>query len=293
MKKKIFLLCYMLLFSICSVMAQISGLDSVENSLFGLSYNKESDLKRIERIEEHLYGKIKTGDLQKRFKNIKNDIGFSDPVVPKNQTTLNDSNVKNDINSAINDELSKMKEDATVDYPIVDKMEQEVFNTTYKSENIYKRLDRLEEKVFNQKSKAALNDRVNNLLSVIKPSKTISGNYDNYNYTSSDMNNYYSNSGLAPINDQTIVFQLAALEQDLLKGNYDTDNISNRLSRLENKLFNKTFPSDNDISRLQRVMVAYDAKKNSYKYENNRRMQRMATFSQVGGILLMILAILL
>ena len=107
------------------------------------------------------------------------------------------------------------------------------------------------------------------------------------------MNSYYSQSGLAPVNDQTLVFQLAVLEQDLLKNNYENDNISNRLSRLENKLFNRTFPTDNDINRLQRVMVAYDAKKNSYKYENNRRMQNMATFSQIGGILLMILAILL
>lgn len=114
-----------------------------------------------------------------------------------------------------------------------------------------------------------------------------------YNYDSADMDSYYAQSGLTPITDQNVVFQLAVLEQDLLKGNYTNDNISNRLSRLENALFNRTFPTDNDISRLQRVMVAYDAKKNSYKYENNRKMQNVATFSQIGGILLMILAILL
>ena len=71
------------------------------------------------------------------------------------------------------------------------------------------------------------------------------------------------------------------------------DNNANRLNRLEQKLFNRSFPNDADITRLQRIMVAYDAKKNSYKYENNRKMQNMATVSQIGGILLMILAILL
>ena len=80
---------------------------------------------------------------------------------------------------------------------------------------------------------------------------------------------------------------------ELLKGNFERDNIANRLSRLEQKLFNRTFITDSDISRLQRIMVAYDAKKDSYKYENNRKMQKMATASQLGGILLMILAILL
>ena len=83
------------------------------------------------------------------------------------------------------------------------------------------------------------------------------------------------------------------MEQDLLRNNYDNDNISNRLNRLEYKLFNRNFSSDTDITRLQRIMVAYEAKQNSYKYENNRKMQNMATASQIGGILLMILAMIL
>ena len=95
------------------------------------------------------------------------------------------------------------------------------------------------------------------------------------------------------IDDQTMPFQLAVLEQELLRGNYTNDNISNRLSRLEQKLFKRTFTTDSDINRLQRIMVAYEAKKDSYKYENNRKMQNVATMSQIGGILLMILAILL
>ena len=103
----------------------------------------------------------------------------------------------------------------------------------------------------------------------------------------------YNNSGLQQVDDQTMPFQLAALENDVLKHDYSNDNNASRLSRLEQKLFNRTFPNDSDVQRMQRVLVAYEAKKDSYKYENNRKMQNMATMSQIGGILLMILAILL
>lgn len=291
MKKFILLILCIVFFPLVSL-AEISALSDLENSLLGSEYKNDSDIQRVERLEQHLYGSKKSGNLQTRIKNIKNDTGYSDPVKEVPKQIPGQNNLKNNISSALNDELLNMKEDASVDYPIVDKMEEEVFKTTYKNESIYKRLDRLEGKVFNKTSKASLNERVDKLSAVISPMKRTVKMPD-YNYDSAYMDSYYAQSGLTPITDQNVVFQLAVLEQDLLKGNYTNDNISNRLSRLENALFNRTFPTDNDISRLQRVMVAYDAKKNSYKYENNRKMQNVATFSQIGGILLMILAILL
>ncbi len=291
MKKFILLILCIVFFPLISS-AEISALSALENSLLGSEYKNDSDVQRVERLEQHLYGSKKSGNLQTRIKNIKNDTGYSDPVKEVPKQVPGQNNLKSNINPALNNELLNMKEDASVDYPIVDKMEEEVFKTTYKNENIYKRLDRLEGKVFNKTSKASLNERVDKLSAVILPMKRTAKMPD-YNYDSADMDSYYAQSGLTPITDQNVVFQLAVLEQDLLKGNYTNDNISNRLSRLENALFNRTFPTDNDISRLQRVMVAYDAKKNSYKYENNRKMQNVATFSQIGGILLMILAILL
>ena len=107
------------------------------------------------------------------------------------------------------------------------------------------------------------------------------------------MNNYYQNSGLEPVNNNSLPFQLSALEQGILNSDFQNDNISNRLTRLEQTMFNRTFNTDSDVTRLQRIMVAYDAKKNSYKYDNNRAMQNVAAISQFGGILLMILAMLL
>ena len=280
MKKKFIIFSILLLMNIqipIVTFAANNTITEVENSLFGYDYKNESDITRVERIERYLYGTKKNG---------------TNSIEDKNLTSTK-SNLNENLNQSLNNELMGLKEDSTVDYPIVDSMETEVFKTTYKDENIYKRLDRLEEKVFNSKSTASLNERVNRLASAISPMRNSGKNINANSYTADELNEYYTKSGLETVNEQSLPFQLAVLEQELLKNNYDNDNIANRLTRLEQKLFKRTFQSDNDISRLQRIMVAYDAKKNSYKYENNRRMQNVATFSQIGGILLMILAILL
>lgn len=271
-------------------------LTSIENTVFGYDYKNESESTRVERIERYLYGDKKNGSINTRIKSIENDIGFVD-TVPKGdmpqKTFANDvqnNKLKNNIKPEMNNEIMGLKEDSSVEYPIVDKMEQEVFNTTFRSEDIYKRLDRLEKQLFNETTDSSLNERVERLSMKVNP---VRKTRKMTSYSPEELNDYYTNSGLEQINDQSMPFQLAVLEEDLLKNNYGNDNVSNRLSRLEQRLFKRTFTTDNDISRLQRIMVAYDAKKNSYKYENNKKMQNMAAASQIGGILLMILAILL
>ncbi len=293
MNKRILATFLLLIIMPLYVQAEISpmsqSISAVETSIFGYDYNNESDSKRLERIELHLYGAKKNGNIQKRIEDIKNDIGYVEYKAPVNQKQEKTNTTLDNTDKVLE---SMTPEDSSVEYPMVDKLEQEIFNTTYKDENIYKRLDRLEEKVFNKTSTDSLNSRVDRLAAIIKPSSN--RKYRQNNFASpQQMENYYASSGLEPVNDQSLPFQLAALEQDLLKNDYMNENVSNRLSRLEQKLFKRTFPTDNDITRLQRIMVAYDAKKNSYKYENNRKMQNMATISQIGGILLMILAILL
>ncbi len=289
MKKYIIILLLLFLINTESIaeMSIHEKITAIENTIFGYDYKDESDEKRVERIEKNLYGQKKTGDIINRVDSIQNDTGLTikkeRPLYSSNSSSQSKENLK----------LPELKEDSTVEYPIVDKMEEEIFNTTYKNENIYSRLNRLEEKVFNKTSSEDLNSRVDKLASVIRPKTKKMSNQYAYDYSSDDLNNYYNNNGFEPVNDQSMPFQLAALEEDLLRNAYNNDNTSNRLSRLEQKLFNRTFVSDSDVTRLQRIMVAYDAKKNSYKYENNRKMQNMATMSQIGGILLMILAILL
>ena len=291
--KKITIILLILLIQPITVYAANSNLSDIEVSIFGYDYKNEKDSKRVERIESHLYGSKRNGSLDKRIQNIKNDIGYISPqekVANEQKLEQERLNIQQEKKKK---EMLALKEDTSVEYPMVDKIEQELFQTTYKSENIYNRLDRLEKQVFNKVSNEALNDRVDKLASVVIPQRNKKHRNDNYEYSAQDVDSYYRNSGLSPVDNQSLPFQLAVLEQDLLRNNYDNDNISNRLNRLEYKLFNRNFSSDTDITRLQRIMVAYEAKQNSYKYENNRKMQNMATASQIGGILLMILAMLL
>ena len=283
MKQKIFIL-FIIFIQATSVFAQNATLDSLESTVFGYDYKNETDSRRIERLESYLYGSKKSGNINKRIENIKNDIGYvkQQETVKEKQTSLKDN---------LNNNLSNIKEDASVEYPIVDKIEEELFKTNYKTENIYSRLDRLEKQVFNKTSNQTLNERVDRLAKIVIPQKSYKRSEQDF--SQQELDKYYRDNGLQEIDNQTIPFQLAVLEQDLLKNNYENDNISNRLNRIENKLFNRTFSSDTDITRLQRILVAYDAKQKSHKYENNRRMQNMATASQIGGILLMILAMIL
>lgn len=281
--KKIILILAIIIISIIPAIAGTvqSALNDIENNLFGYSYKNETETARIERIEDYIYGNKKTGNIETRIKDIRNDIGLlSAEEKTKQKEQLKEKRIEKELLSA--------KEDATVEYPMVDKIEQELFQTTYKNENIYARLDRLEKTVFNKVSNEPLTNRVDKLASIIVPQKK----QQEPTYTQEDINNLYS-PDLQTVTDENIPFQLAVLEQSMLNKAYDGDNIANRLNRLEQKLFNRNFPNDNDVSRLQRVLVAYEAKKDSYKYENNRKMQKMATISQLGGFLLMLLAILI
>lgn len=282
--KKLLIIISIMLFSILPILAGTinSALNDIEQNLFGYNYQNEADTARIERIESYIYGNTRTGDSTTRINKIRNDIGLMSSAEKAEQKELMQKN-------RIEKELISAKEDSTVEYPMVDRIEEQLFNTTYKNENIYSRLNRLEEKVFNKISTEPLNNRVDNLAALIVPEKSIP---QEPTYTQEDLNNLYSNN-LQTITDENMPFQLAVLEQSLLNKAYDNDNIANRLNRLEQKIFNRNFPNDNDISRLQRVLVAYEAKKDSYKYENNKKMQKMATMSQLGGFLLMLLAILI
>lgn len=286
--KKIILIFLILITQSIICFAQNTIIDQIENTVFGYNYSNETDTKRIERLESYLYGSKKTGNTKKRIENIQNDIGFisqeeKDLTKIKQQEEKRKKEIKNN--------LSALPEDESVEYPMVDKLESELFNTTYRNENIYQRLDRLETQVFQKTSTEPLTNRVDKLANVILPKKRFQRNEDNY--SQQELDNYYRSNGLAPIDNNAIPFQLAVLEEELFKNNYEQDNIANRLNRIEEKLFNRRFNNDSDTTRLQRIMVAYDAKQKSYKYENNKRMQNMATASQIGGILLMILAMIL
>ena len=92
-----------------------------KNNLFGFDYSKDSNQNRVSRLEKTIYGKTLTGDLAKRVKKLSADINadvIGLEIEPVKDTFLAEE---------------KTKEDSSVSYPIVDEIEQKLFNTTYKN----------------------------------------------------------------------------------------------------------------------------------------------------------------
>lgn len=286
------------LFAYAGGLSENDVLTAVENNLFGYDYKNEQNTNRVERIETHLYGSKRTGDLASRLKTIQNDTGINltppEPVKTASNPQAGMQNMPERQNTP------ELKEAPSVEYPIVDEMEKEVFGTSYKKDNIYARLDRLEDKVLHKKTNDNLSDRVDRLAGVIAPRQKQNANrtqyqnqYSDQSYTAEDLDRYYNSTGFEQVNNQSLPFQISAMEREILKSDYSNEPSGLRLNRLEQKLLGRTFSTDSDTTRMQRLMVAHDAKKSNYKYDNNRRAQNTATMTQIGGILLMILAMLL
>lgn len=246
----------------------LNELTLIEDAIFGYNYSDEPDAARLNRIETYAYGEAQSSTIVKRIERLKKDLSAIEPqkLLPPIEKTP--------------EEIAAS--DPSVDYPLVDKMEEEVFKTTYKDENIYKRLDKLEENIFDETFKnAPLNDRVESLRSAILAIRNPG--------ESSAFADEYAN--FIPKGGQNL--NINAVEKAVLKKMYPKDSMPMRLSRLENQIFQREFASDDEQMRLERISAASIAKKTSKQYDGNRFMQYASTGMQVGMFLLMIFAMIL
>ena len=74
---------------------------------------------------------------------------------------------------------------------------------------------------------------------------------------------------------------------------YTTDSTSRRLSRLEKKILNKDFASEPDELRIERLTTVANAQQSSQVYKESKLMQHVSTGIQIGGMILMLLAMIL
>lgn len=305
--------------------SQYSGLiTKMEKSLFGMDYGTQSDDTRIKRIEETVYGAPSSKPLQERVDKLSKDLSadlIGQEIKAKKDTFAEDED-------SIKEEPIA-KADSNINYPSVDILEKEVFNKTFKGNDINQRLSNMEQQVFKKTFNDDLNTRVDRLKKTVMPERLAYGNQgeDEYDPSSDNQDTYldeqphYKNGinpnafgyNVAPtgfgaqvpsLNSKNnfennfqdgsdISIPLAQLEKVVLKRSYPDDVPSNRLSRLEIKIFNSTFTDDDEQTRLDRVTSAYRAKKTAKKYDSNKFAQHTATAMQIGAILLMILAAIL
>lgn len=292
----------------CEAQSQYSPvLTKMENSLFGIDYNNQNDDVRLKRIEETVYGSTSSNSESKRIEKLKNDLALDvvdQKIKPKRDTFEDQQDSPAE---------SIPKADSSVNYPIVNELEKKVFNKEFKTLDVNQRLSNLEKNVFKKDYNDDLNARVDRLRVAVMPEKTfVAQDDDNSQYyfdSQEDMSADSSQSdedfaGVPSYNQNNSVLDdyqsesnisvpLSALEKKMLRKSFPDDTIANRLTRLELNVFKSTFPDDDEQTRLGRVASAYQAKKTSSKYDNNKFAQHAATAMQIGAILLMIVAAIL
>lgn len=283
------------MFICCASANELSDVSVIENHLFGVEYKDETIVKRLDRIDNYLFGDIQRGTAADRIKKISESAGIS--FLPK-MTSEQKKIAAADF----------MPEDKDVSYPVIDMLEEQSFNSVYQGENVYKRLERLEKKAFGKINDGDLSTRTDKLkasLLAVKPNKItyddnyapkgvkpqISYNDNNFPEIQSYSNREekgYSTGAAADIN-----YGLSVLENFVFGDTYAHLSSDDRLSKLERKLLKKTFNNDDINSRMERIATVASAKGSSMQYNENKWAKYVSTGVQVGSIILMILAMIL
>lgn len=280
------------------------SITKIEKSLFEIDYPNQSDEARLNRIEERIYGEISKKSTAQRLARLNNDISvdlLGKEIEPKEDTFADDTDYYN--------RQPQPKEEGNINYPIVNQLEQNVFNRDYKGVDIDKRLSALEQKIFKATYKDDLHSRVERIKQAIMPQNKLAQHDDDYEtgfgsdidpsslMSESTMSKPRYNQSQSVLDDypksNDIGIKLAALEMSILKKAYADDSISNRLTRLERSVFQSEYSQDAPAERLDRLNSVQRAKKSSKKYDDNKFSQKMSTAMQIGAMILMVLACIL
>lgn len=270
-----------------------SKIQELEQAYFGYDYPYDSDNSRLDRLELAIYGRTYQESQNERIKNLFNDI---------NSQTQQEEYLQDKSSDYQQVERPLPKAESDVKYPVVDKMEEKILNKTYQNEDIYVRLSRLEKQVFKKESTGSLSERVDALRGKVlyETQSEIGLDFDDYGSSADLLDdskyNYYSyesskNKIAKSYKDSEDTFDIDSLEKSVF-GYKTTGSVNERLSKLEQKVFQKTF-NDGTEARTQRLLAVTTAQKTAKQYDNNKWMSRLNTGMQIGGVILMILAMIL
>ena len=261
--------------------AIVEQISKMENNIWGFTYSKDNTTKRLSRIEQNVFGTENSKlSPETRIKKLNEALGFESYEDSTKTPTL-----------AVEEEP---KEANDINYPQIDILEVQFFNTTYEKENIYARLERLEKKLFGSKQDGNLSMRTDRLKAYIKKDMILSDNSNYIERPYTTTNNIEEYMGSQKRYDNSDVFiQLSGLETTLFNKTYSHDPVGLRLNRLERKIFQRDFSSDDEYLRLQRLQAAANAKQTAKLYEANKIQKYTSTGIQIGSIILMILALIL
>lgn len=254
-------------------------LSKIEENIWGFEYTKDDTLKRLSRIETNVLGRVNSKQsTEDRIKILNETLGIESYEESRKQSY----------------ELAQVQEETGINYPQIDKLEYQIFSSTYENENIYKRLERLEKKIFGSVQEGALASRTDRLKAYLKEEEIAKNpNYHTqqpYRPTR-DLEEYMASQDKYENSD--IHIQLAGLENLLFSKSFSQDPVGLRLNRLERKIFQRDFSSDDEYLRIQRLQAAANAQQTAKLYEANKIQKYTSTGLQIGSIILMILALIL
>ena len=302
MKKLIVLFAVLISMNMAYSSPYTQTINNLENVLYGYQYSNETDAGRISRIEETVYGKASSGDINMRINKLKTDL--SAELIGKEITPVEDTFREE------TEDSEYIASNPDIQYPAVDELEMKVFNQTFQKKEIKKRLTELEQKTFGKTYSDDLSTRVDRLKAQIRPQSLMNNNIaqsSNYFFDENEviplekdyhLDRYESpqkfdynayNSSKNPLGHVS----LNTVEHKVLKQSFQNDTMQNRLSRLENAMFGTQFSDDDEQSRINRITSAYKANKSSAKYDSNKFSQGMGAALQIGTIILMVLACIL
>lgn len=286
----------------CEAKSQYSDeLSKMEKSIFNLSYEQQNDEKRLDRIEENVYGAVSTKTAEVRINRLKKDIStdlIGQEIKPKKDSFLKENEI------IVQKPTEDMAED--MNFSIVNDLERKVFEYEFKTLDINHRLSALENQVLKKcYSQDDLVTRINRLKDAVFYNKP---KPDTSKITSSKLR---AKAEITRINELTdekeilteenteFVFNLSpssktklcSLERKEFNKEFINESNSMRLTRLERKMFNSDFCDDENENRLKRISDYKEAQGSIKNYK--RSSKYVSTAIQAGTILLILMPFLL
>jgi uncharacterized coiled-coil protein SlyX len=302
----------------------------MEKSVLGVEYTNQNDEQRLSRLETKIYGQSGSGSIAQRINKLSQDVNgdlMGQEIAPKRDTfETEEDSIKEDIPKAdkninypsVNALEDKVfgKEFKGMDVNLrLSNLEKKVFGQENSNSPLNERVEKLQSSV-GVENRIASDD--NNDDPYTNMDHNGGNNYDNSDnsdpiyfsgnentptgmaappsdyQTMNDSNSMDdANQNFAQNNDSVPNVRLASIEKYVLKQTFKSDNLSDRLARLETNMFGTVFASDDTQTRLNRISSAYKAEKSSRKYDSNKLTQHVGTAMQIGALLLMVLAFIL
>lgn len=273
--------------SFASSPTQNAEISKIENELYGFEYINDELNNRIKRLEKSIYGKEMNGNLTQRIKKIATDI--TSEQIGLEITPVEDTFSEN----------NELIADNSVNYPIVDEIEMQLFKKTYNNRDFHTRIVTIERELFGKIYDVDdYSKRMDRIKAEVMPERLAREKVFGYDNTeemlsSNELNGFNKNyfSSEMPYGQRN--YTRPYTNYGDMTGGANTIPYNQELAQLEYDAFGTEFSNDDTQTRIKRLNSANKAKKSSSRYDSAKFQNRMSTAMEIGAMLLMILAMVL